>query len=102
MEITIDDIKKFRATLSNETVGLQLTRWQSSFSATAQLYSGISREYTKRAWCHADQARSRGGQLKANEEYDKFRKRTQYQPSPVEIHFLEALETEQKRLRSKK
>ena len=82
--------------------GLRLTRWQSSFSATAQLYSGISREYTKRAWCHADQARSRGGQLKANEEYDKFRKRTQYQLSPVEIHFLEALETEQKRLRSKK
>lgn len=26
--------------------------------------------------------------LKANEEYDKFRKRTQYQLSPVEIHFL--------------
>ena len=40
--------------------------------------------------------------LKANEEYDKFRERTQYQLSPVEIHFLEAFEAERKRLDGKK
>ncbi len=40
--------------------------------------------------------------LKANEEYDKFRERTQYQLSPVEIHFLEAFEAERKRLEGKK
>ncbi len=40
--------------------------------------------------------------LKANEEYDKFRERAQYKLSPVEIHFLEAFEAEQKRLRAKK
>ena len=39
---------------------------------------------------------SRGGEAKANTEYDRFRERTQYQLSPVEIHFLEAFEVEQK------
>lgn len=39
--------------------------------------------------------------LKANEEYDKFRERTQYQLSPVEIHFLETFDAEQKKNRAK-
>lgn len=51
---------------------------------------------------HAGSVSAEGAKLKANEEYDKFRERTQYQLSPVEIHFLEAFEAEQKRLRSKK
>ena len=51
---------------------------------------------------HAGSVSAEVAKLKANEEYDKFRERTQYQLSPVEIHFLEAFETEQKRLRSKK
>ena len=38
---------------------------------------------------------------KANQEYDKFRQRTQYELSPVEIHFLENFEKEQKRLKGK-
>ena len=50
---------------------------------------------------HAGGVSAEVAKLKANEEYDKFRERTQYQLSPVEIHFLEAFETEQKRLRSK-
>ena len=36
--------------------------------------------------------------LKANAEYDKFSERTQYQLSPVEIHFMEAFEAERKKL----
>jgi len=51
---------------------------------------------------HAGGVSAEVAKIKANEEYDKFRERTQYQLSPVEIHFLEAFETEQKRLRSKK
>lgn len=51
---------------------------------------------------HAGSVSAEVAKLKANEEYDKFRERTQYQLSPVEIHFLEAFETEQKRLRAKK
>lgn len=50
---------------------------------------------------HAGSVSAEVAKLKANEEYDKFRERTQYQLSPVEIHFLEAFEAEQKRLRSK-
>ena len=38
---------------------------------------------------------------KANQEYDKFKERTQYELSPVEIHFLENFEKEQKKLKRK-
>ncbi len=36
---------------------------------------------------------------KANEEYDKFKERTQYSLSPVEIHFIENFEKERKKLK---
>ena len=51
---------------------------------------------------HAGSVSAEVAKLKANEEYDKFRERAQYQLSPVEIHLLEAFEAEQKRLRPKK
>lgn len=51
---------------------------------------------------HAGSVSAEVAKLKANEEYDKFRDRTQYQLSPVEIHFLEAFEAERKRLAAKK
>ena len=51
---------------------------------------------------HAGSVSAEVAKLKANEEYNKFRERTQYRLSPVEIHFLEAFEAEQKLLRSKK
>lgn len=51
---------------------------------------------------HAGSISAEVAKLKANEEYDKFRERTQYQLSPVEIHFLEAFEAERKRLGGKK
>ncbi len=50
---------------------------------------------------HAGSISAEVAKLKANEEYDKFRERTQYQLSPVEIHFLEAFEAERKRLGGK-
>ena len=51
---------------------------------------------------HAGSVSGEVAKLKANEEYDKFRERAQYQLSPVEIHFLEAFEPQKTRLRAKK
>lgn len=51
---------------------------------------------------HAGSVSSEVAKLKADEEYDKFRERTQYQLSPVEIHFLDAFEAGQKRICTKK
>ncbi len=51
---------------------------------------------------HAGRISAEVAKLKADTEYEKFRERTQYQLSPVEIHFIETFETEQKRLRAKK
>ena len=50
---------------------------------------------------HAGSVSAEVAKLKANEEYDRFRERTQYQLSPVEIHFLEAFEAERKCLGGK-
>ncbi|MFG6425755.1 MAG: virulence RhuM family protein [Muribaculaceae bacterium] len=50
---------------------------------------------------HAGTVSAEVAKLKANTEYDRFRERTQYQLSPVEIHFLEAFEVEQKKLKGK-
>lgn len=50
---------------------------------------------------HAGSISAEVAKLKANTEYDKFRERTQYQLSPVEIHFIEAFEAEQKKLKRK-
>ena len=33
-------------------------------------------------------------------EYDKFKERTRYQLSPVELHFIENFEREQKKLKN--
>lgn len=49
---------------------------------------------------HAGSVSAEVAKLKADTEFDKFRNRTQYQLSPVEIHFIEAFEEEQKRLRA--
>lgn len=51
---------------------------------------------------HAGSVSAEVAKLKADTEYDKFRERTQYQLSPVEIHFLEAFEAERKRLNNKR
>ena len=48
---------------------------------------------------HAGSVSAEVAKLKADTEYEKFRDRTQYQLSPVEIHFIEAFEAEQKRLK---
>lgn len=50
---------------------------------------------------HAGSISAEVARIKANDEYDKFRERTQYQLTPVEIHFLDTFEAEQKRLRAK-
>ncbi len=51
---------------------------------------------------HAGSISAEVAKLKADTEYEKFRERTQYQLSPVEIHFIEAFEAEQKKLRDGK
>ncbi len=50
---------------------------------------------------HAGSISAELARMKANSEYEKFRERTKYQLSPVELHFLDAFEAEQKRLRGK-
>lgn len=50
---------------------------------------------------HAGTVSAEVAKLKANTEYDRFKERVQYQLSPVEIHFLEAFEAEQKKLKGK-
>ncbi len=50
---------------------------------------------------HAGNISAEVAKLKADTEYEKFRERTRYQLSPVEIHFIEAFEAEQKKLRGK-
>lgn len=51
---------------------------------------------------HAGSVSAEVAKLKDDKEYDRFRERTQYQLSPVEIHFLDAFEAERKRLGGKK
>lgn len=50
---------------------------------------------------HAGPISAELAKQKANQEYDKFKERTQYELSPVEIHFLESFEKEQKKLKGK-
>lgn len=50
---------------------------------------------------HAGSISAEVAKLKADKEYDKFKERTQYQLSPVEIHFIEAFEAERKKLKEK-
>lgn len=50
---------------------------------------------------HAGTVSAEVAKLKADTEYDRFKERVQYQLSPVEIHFLEAFEAEQKKLKGK-
>ena len=50
---------------------------------------------------HAGTISAELAKQKADQEYDKFKERTQYELSPVEIHFLESFEKEQKKLKGK-
>ena len=50
---------------------------------------------------HAGKISAELAKQKANTEYDKFKERTVYSLSPVEIHFLENFEKEQKKLKDK-
>ena len=47
---------------------------------------------------HAGKISAKLAKEKANKEYDKFKERTMNELSPVEIHFLENFEREQKKL----
>lgn len=51
---------------------------------------------------HAGKISSEIAKQKADMEYDKFKERTQYNLSPVEIHFIDQFEKEQKRLKDAK
>lgn len=48
---------------------------------------------------HAGKISTEIAQLKANSEYDKFKERTKYQLSPVELDFIESFEQTQKKLK---
>ena len=51
---------------------------------------------------HAGTISAELAKQKVSQEYDKFKEQTQYELSPVEIHFLESFEKEQKELKNKK
>lgn len=51
---------------------------------------------------HAGKISAELAKQKADTEYDKFKERTAYTLSPVEIHFLENFEKEQKKLKNNK
>ena len=48
---------------------------------------------------HAGKISAEIAKEKANSEYDKYKKRTSFQLSPVEIHFIENFERERKKLK---
>lgn len=48
---------------------------------------------------HAGKISAEIAKQKADREYDKFKERTTYELSPVEVHFLENFEKEQKKLK---
>ena len=48
---------------------------------------------------HAGKISAEMAKQKADTEYDKFKERTKYQLSAVEIHFLDYFEAEQKKLK---
>lgn len=50
---------------------------------------------------HAGKISAELAKQKADTEYDKFKERTAYSLSPVEIHFLENFEKEQKKLKNR-
>ena len=49
---------------------------------------------------HAGTISAEVAKLKADTEYDRFKERTQYELSPVELHFIENFEKEQKKLKT--
>ena len=51
---------------------------------------------------HAGRVSAQLAKAKADAEYDKFKERTKNELTPVEIHFLEQFEREQKKLEGKK
>ncbi|MDR1340446.1 MAG: virulence RhuM family protein [Prevotellaceae bacterium] len=53
----------------------------------------------KELLAHAGTVSAKIAKEKANLEYDKYKKRTSFQLSPVEIHFIENFEKEQKKLK---
>jgi hypothetical protein len=50
---------------------------------------------------HAGRVSAQLAKAKADAEYDKFKERTQNELSPVELHFIEQFEREQKKLKTK-
>lgn len=64
-----------------------------------QKLDGFLKLSGKQLLSHAGTISAQVAQQKAHTEYDKYKERTQYQLSPVEIHFLESFEREQKRLK---
>ena len=50
---------------------------------------------------HSGKVSAEVARKKANLEYDKFHQRSMYELSPVELHFIENFEREQKLLKDK-
>lgn len=56
----------------------------------------------KQLLTHAGKISAEVAKQKADSEYEKFHQRTQFELSPVEIHFIDNFEREQKKLNESK
>ena len=77
----------------NSIRGVQFRMWATS----------VLREYLIKGFAMNDallKNAGRSGQEETGEEYAKFHQRTMYELSPVELHFIENFEKEQKLLKS--
>ena len=115
---TPDGVTKIEVKLQNETVWLSLDQMAELFQRNK---STISRHIknvfeegelqpdstvaffaTVQTLTHAGSISAKLAKENADAEYDKFKERTANELTPVEIHFIEQFEREQKKLGNKK
>lgn len=72
-----------------------------AFFATTTQHGAIKGKNQTHQLNHVGKISAELAKQKADTEYDKFKERTVYNLSPVEIHFLENFEKEQKKLKDR-
>lgn len=115
---TPDGVTKIEVKLQNETVWLSLDQMAELFqrnkstisrhiknvfeAGELQPDSTVAFFATVQTLTHAGSISAKLAKEKADAEYDKFKERTANELTPVEIHFIEQFEREQKKLGNKK
>ncbi len=114
---TPDGVSKIEVTLQNETVWLTLDQMAQLFQRNKSTISRhiknifeigeLNKELVVAFFATTTQHGAISGKTQTHivefyNQYDKFKERTAYELTPVEIHFLENFEKEQKQLMEKK